>query len=72
MVFQWPQCHSYCICPILLNTSADATGSSTLCLIVRASLPEKEEPADTSKKVEEFFALLKVKVGFKEEICCEC
>ncbi|KAH9567711.1 hypothetical protein CY35_03G039300 [Sphagnum magellanicum] len=36
-------------------------GSSKLCLIVRASLPEKEEPADTSKQVEEFFTLLKVK-----------
>ncbi|KAH8966731.1 hypothetical protein BDL97_03G041900 [Sphagnum fallax] len=36
-------------------------GSSKLCLIVRASLPEKEEPADTSKQLEESFTLLKVK-----------
>ncbi|CAK9221103.1 unnamed protein product [Sphagnum jensenii] len=36
-------------------------GSSKLCLIVRASLPEKEEPADTLKQLEESFTLLKVK-----------
>ncbi|CAK9219819.1 unnamed protein product [Sphagnum troendelagicum] len=36
-------------------------GSSKLCLIVRASLPEKEEPADTWKQLEESFTLLKVK-----------
>lgn len=36
-------------------------GLSKLCLIVRASLPEKEEPADTLKQLEESFTLLKVK-----------